>query len=119
MIRRSVGLAVAKAVLRACGHSQDEIAAALASPATSSIEWDWSKCKDGVMEQVLRSGDTFLDAQLKLATSADQRASVMASVFAASGAAIAGGTMAVLVSQLSEKGPIVLGGLITAGLFIF
>lgn len=44
---------------------------------------DWSKAKPGVLERIVQEGEQFLGGQLELATSADQRAAVLAGMFTA------------------------------------
>lgn len=79
---------------------------------------DWSKVAPGVPEKVLELGDSYLKAQLQLATSGDQRAAVMASVFAAAGAAILAGTMAFLADAAWSNPGISIGGLTMASTFL-
>ena len=47
---------------------------------------DWSKVDDDLLKLIVQRAETYLNAQLTLATSADQRAATMASIFAAGGA---------------------------------
>lgn len=55
---------------------------------------DWTKAQPGVIDAILREGNSFLGGQLTIATSADQRAAVLGGIFAASAAAIVGGLLA-------------------------
>lgn len=73
---------------------------------------DWSKADPQMAERVVREGESYLSGQLQLATSADQRAAVLAGVFAASGTAVLAGLIALTASDLriSEVYPIYLGG---------
>jgi hypothetical protein len=56
---------------------------------------DWTKAHPDMARHVLTVGDAYLEAQLGLATSADQRASVMASIYAAAAAVIIGGLITI------------------------
>lgn len=62
---------------------------------------DGSKADLEMVKQVVDEGQAFLDGQLKIAISADQRASVLAGVFATSGAAV----IAALISLTTIKEP--------------
>jgi hypothetical protein len=46
------------------------------------MKLDFSNIKDDFATEINRAGEAYLAGQLQIATSADQRASVMASVFA-------------------------------------
>jgi len=75
---------------------------------------DFSKVRDDLALEVIRSAEALLSGQVTIATSADQRAAVMASVFAAAGAALVAGTITIL----SGNHPIaVVAGGTTAGAF--
>lgn len=73
---------------------------------------DFSKISDEFAREIVREGEAYLAGQLQIATSADQRAAVMASVFAAAGAAF----LAVIITVVSDTNnartvfPIILGG---------
>ena len=73
----------------------------------------WANAKPAVLEEVVREAQTYLEGQLSLATSADQRAAVMASIFAASGTGLAGGIAAANLDRA-----LVYGGLMAAALFL-
>lgn len=80
---------------------------------------DWSKSDPETVREIVREGEAYLHGQLTLATSADQRASVMAGIFTAAGAAIVAG----LITLASSKGassfvPIFAGGIVAAILFL-
>ena|SRR5579864_6114967 len=60
---------------------------------------DWSKAKPEMIEEVAREAEAFLQAQLSVATSADQRAVVTASVHTAAGTALIAGLLAVASSD--------------------
>lgn len=81
---------------------------------------DYSKAKPELLTEVIREGEAYLQAQVQLATSADQRASVMASVFAAAGTVIAAALIAATTGggETTQLIPIFVGGGITAALFI-
>src|SRR5262249_48058342 len=72
-----------------------------------------------IIKEIVREAEAYLDGQVTLATSADQRASVMASVFAAAGTAIAAALMTVAAQQHdNDYTPIFAGGGAAAGMFI-
>jgi hypothetical protein len=82
---------------------------------------DWSKAQDGVVAEVLRDSETFLAGTVTIATSADQRAAVVAGTFATAGAAIVAGIIgfAAAASANNIYAPAVYaGGLLAALLFI-
>jgi hypothetical protein len=54
---------------------------------------DWSTAKDGIVDEVLRDSETFLAGTVTIASSADQRAAVVAGTFATAGAAIVAGVI--------------------------
>jgi hypothetical protein len=73
----------------------------------------WPNAKPDVVEEVVRDAQKYLEGQLSLATSADQRAAVMASIFAAAGTG--------LVAGLAAGNPdrsLFYGGLLAAALFL-
>jgi hypothetical protein len=73
----------------------------------------WEGAKDGILEEILLNRDTFLPGQLTFATSADQRAAFLGSIFAASAAAIIGGAAwGTFVSAVT------IAGLVTASLLL-
>ena len=84
---------------------------------------DWMKAKPEIVERVVREGEIYLDGQLKLATSADQRAAVLASVFTAAASAVLAGLSALAVSSSrsapTHHYPIFIGGGGMAACFFF
>ena len=54
---------------------------------------DWSKAKDGIVTEILKDSETYLTGTVTIATSADQRAAVVAGTFATAGAAIVAGVI--------------------------
>jgi hypothetical protein len=80
---------------------------------------DWSKAKDGIVAEVLRDSETFLAGTVMLATSADQRAAVVAGTFATAGAAIVAGVIGFAAAASAENiyAPSVYAGGLTAALF--
>jgi hypothetical protein len=83
---------------------------------------NWSTAKEGVVAEVLRDSETFLAGTVTIATSADQRAAVVAGTFATAGAAIVAGIIgfAAAASPTNSFAPAVYaGGLLAALLFIF
>lgn len=80
---------------------------------------DYTKAKPDVLREIIREAEAYIDGQLSLATSADQRASVMASVFAAAGTVIAAALMTVAAGTADAQFvPIFTGGGVAAVLFV-
>ncbi len=82
---------------------------------------DWSKTKFDLKQRIVQEGEAYLSGQLKLATSADQRASMLAGAFAAAGTAIIAGLITLHAAEkitLTQKFPIYLGGGVTAASFL-
>ena len=80
---------------------------------------DYSKATLPALKEIIREAEAYIDGQVSLATSADQRAAVMASVFAAAGTVIAAALMTVAAGETpGEFAPIYVGGGIAALLFI-
>jgi hypothetical protein len=77
---------------------------------------DFTKIKPELASEIIRSAESCLSSQVDLATSADQRAAVMASVFAAAGAALVAGTITVAGGDVAA--PIVAGGIVSGALFL-
>lgn len=73
---------------------------------------DWAKAKPEMVNKIVQEGEAYLSGQLKLATSADQRASMLAGVFTAAATAVIAGLLTLNTSDipLGEKFPIYLGG---------
>ncbi|MCH7693245.1 MAG: hypothetical protein IID50_07360 [Proteobacteria bacterium] len=83
------------------------------------MKFDWSKANPDTIREIVREGETYLQDQLTLAISADQRASVMASVFAAAGAAIVAGLITLVSSdRVNDFIPVFIGGAVAATLFL-
>jgi hypothetical protein len=76
---------------------------------------DFSKIDDDFAKEIIRAAEANLSGQVTVATSADQRASVMASVFAAAGAALIVGMAAIAKDYPAG---VVAGGFISGGLFL-
>lgn len=82
---------------------------------------DWSKTKPDLVARVVSEGETYLAGQLTLATSSDQRASMLAGVFTAAGTALLVGLITLAVTKdisAAVKYPAYLGGGVAAVLFI-
>lgn len=82
---------------------------------------DWSKAQNGVVAEVLRDSETFLAGTVTIATSADQRAAVVAGTFATAGAAIVAGIIgfaAAVGANNVYASAVYAGGLSAALLFI-
>jgi hypothetical protein len=82
---------------------------------------DWKNADKDMTTRIVEEGQTYLDGQLRLATSADGRAAALAGVFTAAAAAIMAGLIALTVASkpdFAAKYPIYLGGGIAALLFL-
>lgn len=82
---------------------------------------DWKSADKDLATRAVDEGHVYLDAQLRLATSADGRAAALAGVFTAAAAALMAGLIALIVSPhgtLGTKYPVLLGGGIAALLFL-
>ena len=74
---------------------------------------DWSKADSNMVERIVEEGEAYLAGQLKLATSADQRASMLAGVFTAGATAVIAGLLTLHTAEkiaLAQKFPVYLGG---------
>jgi hypothetical protein len=82
---------------------------------------DWSTAKDGVLDEVLRTSETYLGGTVTIAASADQRAAVVAGTFATAGAAIVAGLMGFSAAVTAENhyaSSVYTGGILAAFLFL-
>ena len=64
---------------------------------------DWSKAKDGIVTEILKDSETYLTGTVTIATSADQRAAVVAGTFATAGAAIVAGVIGFAAAGKSRE----------------
>ena len=73
---------------------------------------DFSKIDDDFGREIIRGGEVYLDGMLRVATSADQRASGLAGVFTAAATALLAAvvTLANLAPIMPGKLPLMLGG---------
>lgn len=82
---------------------------------------DWSTAKDGIVDEILRTSETYLTGTVTIAASADQRAAVVAGTFATAGAAIVAGVIGFSAAATSPnvyQVPVYVGGLLAAALFL-
>jgi hypothetical protein len=80
---------------------------------------DWSKADLDTVREIIREAEGYLQSQLSLALAADQRASTMASLFTAAGAAIVAGLIGLAASEHHDgQAPLYVGGIVATGLFI-
>ncbi|WP_315751078.1 MULTISPECIES: hypothetical protein [unclassified Bradyrhizobium] len=83
---------------------------------------DFSNIKSEFRKEIVRGGEAYLDGQVKIATSADSRASSLAAMYtAATTALMAGGVIAIFNAagpQLHERVPLILGGACAAVFFL-
>jgi hypothetical protein len=82
---------------------------------------DWALAKEGVVEEALRTSETYLAGTVTIAASADQRAAVVAGTFATAGAAIVAGLMGFSAAVTADNhfAPgVYLGGFLAASLFL-
>lgn len=74
---------------------------------------DWEKADESLVRELVQEGEKYLQGQLTVATSADQRASVLGGIFAASGTVIIGALMA---AELPAS--VTVAGILSAALFL-
>ena len=83
---------------------------------------DFSKIKSEFRKEIVREGTVYLDGQLRVATSADSRASGLAGIFTAAATALAAGIVITIFNAqghpLGEKLPLMIGGAASAVLFL-
>jgi hypothetical protein len=83
---------------------------------------DFSKIKSDFRKEIVREGTVYLDGQLKIATSADSRASGLAGIFTAAATALTAGIVITIFNAagapLRSKLPLMLGGSASAILFL-
>jgi len=80
---------------------------------------DWSKAKPGLIQQIVREGECYLDGQLKLALSADQRGAILAGVFTAAATAVLALLIGLSISKdvaIVHRYPVFLGAGVAAGM---
>src|SRR5437879_5752004 len=65
---------------------------------------DFSKIDDTFSREIIREGEAYLDGQLRIATSADQRASSLAGMFTAAATALLAATVALANPALNVSG---------------
>lgn len=82
---------------------------------------DWKNADEKLATRAVDQGHVYLEAQLKLAASADGRAASLTGVFTTAAAALMAGLIALTISPhatLETKYPVLLGGGIAALLFL-
>jgi hypothetical protein len=81
---------------------------------------DFSKIDSEFSKEIIRGGEAYLDGQLKIATSADQRASSLAGVFIASSTALIAASLALANPQWNVPGrvPLIMGAASAAIMFL-
>jgi hypothetical protein len=82
---------------------------------------DWATAKDGIVDEVLRTSETYLTGTVTIAASADQRAAVVAGTFATAGAAIVAGVIGFSAAASADNHygtAVYAGGLLSASMFI-
>jgi hypothetical protein len=82
---------------------------------------DWTKAKPGLVQQIVREGELYLDGQLKLALSADQRAAILAGVFTAAATGVLAVMLALAITKdvaILHRYPVYVGSGTTAGMFL-
>lgn len=84
---------------------------------------DFSKIKSDFRKEIVREGTVYLDGQLKIATSADARASGLAGMFTAAATALTAGVVIAIFnstsgSSLAARLPMMLGGGVAALCFL-
>lgn len=80
---------------------------------------DWSNAKPGIEEKIVEEGNRLLESQLAVATSADQRAAVLAAVFTAAATAILAGIVTIANSEtlIVNKTAVYVGSYAACGMF--
>jgi hypothetical protein len=82
-------------------------------------DMDWSQSDEKIIQEIIREAEAYLQAQLSLAIAADQRSSVMASVFAAGAAAVMAGLMTLAASDHAQAYvAIYVGGIVASALML-
>ncbi|MEK7996673.1 MAG: hypothetical protein AAB403_22955 [Planctomycetota bacterium] len=82
---------------------------------------DWTNADKEMVNRIIDEGQTYLDAQLRLATSADGRAAALAGMLTAAATALMAGLIALTIAsqiKLQDKYPIFFGGGLAAALFL-
>src|SRR6266508_2556649 len=82
---------------------------------------DLSKIKPEFRKEIVRGGEAYLDGQLKIATSADSRASGLAGMFTAAATALTAGVVIAVFNPawaVPARLPLMLGGSIAAACFL-
>ncbi|WP_430437804.1 hypothetical protein [Oceanibaculum nanhaiense] len=81
---------------------------------------NWSNASEEARNHIVQAGQLYLDGQVRLATSADQRAAALAGIFTAAGTAVLAGLIAVHLSDLTIKFtlPIYIGGGVSVVMFL-
>lgn len=77
----------------------------------------WKESDPEIVRQIVLSGEQYITGQVTLATSADQRASVLGGVFTAAGTVAIGGLIAAVAGG-NVSLAIVVGALLSAALFL-
>lgn len=77
----------------------------------------WKESNPDIVRQIVTSGEQYISGQVTLATSADQRASVLGGIFTAAGTGVIGGLIAAVASG-NVSPAIVAGALLSSGLFL-
>lgn len=78
---------------------------------------DWKKADPELVREVVREAELFIQRQVTLATSADQRAAMLGGIFTAAATALIVGVIAVVTNGIAAPG-IVWGGVVAALLFV-
>jgi len=78
---------------------------------------DWTATDEAMAREIVREGEAYLQGQVAIATSADQRAVVLAGIYIATGTAILVALIAA-VGKASPPAPIIAGGIVWALFFL-
>ena len=83
---------------------------------------DFSKIESDFRKEIVRGGEAYLDGQVKIATSADSRASSLAGMYTAAATALTAGVAISIFNaagaQLSARLPLIVGGSAAAICFL-
>jgi len=83
---------------------------------------DFTKIDTDFRKEIVRGGESYLDGQLKIATSADSRASSLAGMYTAAATALTAGVVIAIFNNagnhLHERLPLIVGGGLSALFFL-
>lgn len=78
---------------------------------------NWKESSPELVRQIVNSGEQYIEGQVTLATSADQRAAVLGGIFTAAGTGVIAGLIAAVASE-HISAAVVVGALLSSTLFL-